>query len=304
MIKTGIIGSSSEKAGELIRILVNHPEVDLITLYEPMRKGESVNQCHPGLVGETSLVFTDRLDTSALDLVYIAADDAAVPSVLSLPVESGPMVVDMRPHPEGMEGDIPAGMTYGLSEINRKPLVRGARRAVIPSPEAAVLLVAIYPLAAHLVLNAPLQVEFSGTLSGVSPEGIAREVSSRICEMQQSYCGKTSIRLVPDPAERRGLRVRFRITTPISLQDIQRMYDEIYDDHNFSFILSEKRSSRDVSGTQKCLITLTKTSPSELEVEAIADGKMRGMAGDAVHVMNLLFGLQEKTGLALKATYL
>ncbi|MDE5675381.1 MAG: N-acetyl-gamma-glutamyl-phosphate reductase, partial [Muribaculaceae bacterium] len=71
MIKVGIIGADTPEAGELLRLLINHPEVEVETLYAPLLAGRQVSSCHHGFIGERSMNFTDRLDLSKIDAVFI-----------------------------------------------------------------------------------------------------------------------------------------------------------------------------------------------------------------------------------------
>ena len=100
---------------------------------------------------------------------------------------------------------------------------------------------------------------------------------------------------------RRGLRVRAELDSPMTLPDIARLYEELYDDHNFTFLSPHAAPYAEVTGTDKIIISLS-LAQGKLTIDAVADGHLRGGAGEAVHVMNLLFGLAERTGLALKAS--
>ena len=89
----------------------------------------------------------------------------------------------------------------------------------------------------------------------------------------------------------------------LSLEEIEKIYEGIYDDHNFTFIThSSTISIKEVEGNQKCIITLSKPTADKILISAIWDGRMRGGAGDGVHIMNLMKGLYEKTGLSLKTS--
>lgn len=307
MIKVGIAGADEPHAGELIRLLVNHPDVDITAAYAPSRKGESVTAVHHGLLGEETLNFTDRLDIDRLDVLFICKADSLTEQILSLPAGSGgrgnePLrIIDMSgAHFDDYEG---RGMEYGLSEINRKPLVRGATRAVTPRALSAVVLIALHPLAANLILGRELDIEMtvpSDFLDESDPLGAAADISRRISYIQTSFIGKTNIRLSANDSSR-GITMRVVIDCGVGMGEVMRMYDEIYDDHNFAWVLPSSPDMREAEGTQKCIIGLTRPEEGKLMIEAAADCRMRGGAGEAVHLMNLLCGLHEKTGLKMKA---
>ena len=88
---------------------------------------------------------------------------------------------------------------------------------------------------------------------------------------------------------------------PLELTEIIRIYSEYFADHNFTFITSKIPDLKDVVNTNKCIIHLDKIG-GKLLITAVIDNLLKGGAGNAVHTMNLLFGLQETTGLTMKAT--
>ena len=107
---------------------------------------------------------------------------------------------------------------------------------------------------------------------------------------------------VSESASDRVIRVRSTLPIGLSLDEVDRIYEGIYDDHNFTFVLHRRVEDKEVEGTNKCLVQVSKPSDGELAIEAVADGRLRGGAGEALHLMNLLLGLHEKTGLELKAS--
>lgn len=302
MIKAGIVGAGSKKAGELIRILVNHPDVEIVALCDPEVVGRSVHSVHHGLEGEFSGSFVSVLDTKSVDVVFIAADSQQSQAVAALKNDQeAPKIVDMRPMTNGELSD---DYVYGLSEIGRKPMVRGAVRAKVASPIAAAALVSLYPLAANLLLGGDLTLDIScpdDFRDKADIDAAALEISSRLKEAQNSYNGKISI-ITSNEEDPRGLRLRVTLPVGLGYEEVCKVFDSIYDDHNFTFYMNRHPRIEEVVGTNKCLIGLVKPSSSELSIDTVVDCRMRGGAGEAVHVMNLLFGLHERTGLRLKAS--
>lgn len=297
-----IAGAATPDAGELIRILVNHPDVILTTLYEPSRKGEKASSVHHGLIGEVVPAMTDRLDTSAFDVLIICRHSAETDTLLnSLENNTELRIIDLTQRPEKeVEG---LGFVYGLPEMMRKALVRGARRAIVPGAMESVALVALYPLAANLMLCGDVRLRVEGAAPMLDAERMVKaqnEIASHLRATQQSFTGQVSI-TAAEVATRRGLRVRAEMETPMTLPDIERLYEELYDDHNFTYLSSRPVPYAEVTGTDKIIISLS-LSQGRLTIDAVTDGRMRGSAGEAVHVMNLLFGLAERTGLTLKAS--
>ena len=104
-------------------------------------------------------------------------------------------------------------------------------------------------------------------------------------------------------AERRMLAVAVRFKCGLEDEALRQLYEQYYDDHNFVFIVDRPIVAADVENTNKCLIRIDKDDRKGwLTVHAVMDGLLKGGAGNAVHVMNLMFGLLERVGLGLKAT--
>lgn len=315
MLKTGIYGADTPAAGELIRLLVNHPDVDITQLYAPTLKGENVSTRHHGLIGERPLKFTDRFDAGTLDVLFLCRADNTTARILSTEKElqqRGEELSEGRKRPlriidlTGLHiGDYEeSGLEYGLSEINRKPLVRGARRSVVPTPQASIALVSLYPIATHLLLNGDLHIRFT-LPAGASDEwdtmAACHDITRQLSKIQSSYGGNVE-GSVEKGDQSRSLRMLTEIPCSLRLEDVTSLYDSIYDDHNFTWIIHTTPDTKEVEGTQKCIISLTKPDSSTLRIESVADCRMRGGAGEAVHQMNLLCGLHERTGLRVKSS--
>lgn len=304
MIKLGILGASSPLAGELIRILVNHPDVDIRFAYAPEHKGVRVAAVHHGLIGETDMTFTDTPQLSKLNAVVVCSGSDLARQIVTAP-EQYPVlkVVDVSgeyPHTEE------TGMELGISEVNRKPLVRGATRAYIPMPTVVAAAIALYPFASSLLLNNDIDIEVQGNYRG-NPESDAEAIMRYLAGVQNSFSSAVKVRPVPcdDNDENfrcgRGLSLVIKFPSTLTVLDIERLYDNIYDDHSFTFTVNVPLALREVEGTDKCLITIEKPDENTVCLRVIVDATLRGGAGDAVHILNLLFGLAERTGLALKA---
>lgn len=301
MIKVGIIGAEQPAAGELLRILVNHPDIEIVTLSAPTLSGRHPSVCHFGFVGTDLPNFTDRTDPASLDVVFLA-DCSAMASDILANTERWPKlrVIDLS---AGRYGNMKAyGLEYGLSEMNRKPLVRGARMAAVPGPLASLALVALHPLAMHLLLNGDITIEAEvpdAMLRHANAEQDAVEIAEMLAKTQSSFKGKVTVNMTSSGSPR-AMRLTADAPCQLSLAEIDRLYDSVYDDHNFTFTSLSDTSVHEVEGTQKCVLSLSKPDPTSLRVSAVGDACLRGGAGDAVHVMNLLFALDEKVGLALK----
>lgn len=301
MIKVGIIGAESPVAGELLRILIHHPEVDILSLYAPSLPGHRVSSVHHGFIGESELFFTDKMDPAQLDVIFISDDSSFARSLIEHIGDWEELrVIDLAPG--RIDSWAAADFEYGLSEINRKALVRGARLAVIPSPVASAALIALYPLASHLLLNSDISIAVSlpdDMKRNFNSASVAAEISKRLKVAQTSFEGHISFSLLPSLSQR-AMSLKIEMKCPLGIEEISKIYESVYDDHNFTFTSRDSSPIVEVEGTQKCLISFSKPGAGLLEINVVGDARLRGGAGDAVHVMNLLFSLHEKVGLTLK----
>lgn len=303
MIKIGIIGADKPDAGELLRLLLNHPEVEVETLFSPSLSGRQVSSCHHGFIGERIMNFTDRLDLSKLDVIFIADDSQTGRNVIEKALEMEQLrVIDLSP---GRFDDWSTmEMEYGLSEINRKPLVRGARMAIVPTPIASLALIALHPLATNLLLPSEISLTVvvpEGVAKLIEPKKVSEEIIRQLKHAQKSFDGNINMRIIPEGSGR-TMKVIATMACPLAIAEIDRIFNSIYDDHSFAFTSLSKVGGEEVEGTQKCIVSFCKPGAGLIEIEAVGDCHMRGGAGDALHAMNLLFALHEKVGLNLKAS--
>lgn len=301
MIKVGIIGADMPDAGELLRILLHHPEVEIKNLYAPAKAGRLVSSCHHGFIGEEIMNFTDKLNPSGIDILFIADDSEAGREILNRSDEWPELkIVDMSPH--RFDYWESSGLEYGLSEMNRKSLVRGARLAIVPTAPAALALAALYPLASHLLLNSDIDinVEIPASLSKTTdPKSVAREIAAMLVKTQASFNGKVNVASTPSNLVR-SMRTRVVMKCPLDISEIDKIYDSIYDDHSFTHTSLSDAGVSEVEGTHKCVVTFKKIDAESIELITVGDCHIRGGAGDAVHLLNLFFALDEKIGLNMK----
>ena len=245
--------------------------------------------------------FSDRLDLSKLDAVFIFDNSPVGRSVIEKALSYDHLrVIDISP--ARFEDWSSMEMEYGLSEINRKPLVRGARMAIIPSHVAAIALIALHPLASHLLLPDEISLQVHAPehfVKNINVDMTVEEISRQLKRVQCSFNGKINVTVVPD-GNGRTLRICASMACPLAIAEVEKVYDSVYDDHNFTFTTLSKVGSEEVEGTQKCVVSFSKPGAGLIEVESIGDCYLRGGAGDGTHVLNLLFALHEKVGLNLK----
>ena len=299
MIRTAICGADEPVAGELLRLLINHPDVDIKWLEAPARDGEPLDAVHKGFIGETALVMQGeegvRVDVDGLVLCRNGA--GAGTQFMRQHDELPPQlrIIDLSPD---FRGDNEWGFTYGLSELNRKHIVRNCQRVACPSVPAAAVLPALLPLAKALLLAGPITVSVDAALPlqpGV--DELARALSS----LQTSFASDITIHTRATEAQPRGVKATVQFNCGVDEALLRQLYDDYYDDHNFTFVTRHEISTLDVVNTCKCIMRIDK-SGSAVIVTSVIDPWLKGSAGTAVHNMNLLFGLHEKVGLTLKSS--
>lgn len=313
MIKVGIIGCDNPRAAELVRVLINHPDVELMWVIGACPVGTRLEHVVPGIIGECSIIVTDDVALDEVDLVYLCEDRDRVSARLTrLAIPAGLKVIDMSgshnlDHGEGKP------WKYGLSEMQRRLLVHDTDLITVPSHAATVSLIALMPMARNLLINSPLTLRVAvgamaltddgNVLEGMSvDEHVRREVEFALGQCQSSFCQPVDLTILPI-AERRALAVAARFKCGVDGEMIRQLYEQYYDDHNFVFMVDRPIVTADVENTNKCLIRLDKDEQTgELTVHAVMDLLLKGSAGNAVHAMNLMFGLHERAGLALKGT--
>lgn len=291
MIKTAIIGDTGPDSGELLRLLLLHPDVEVTAVYAGLEPaGHPVSRRFRGLDGETSLTFAPAMpDMSKLDMIFLTG--TSLPSTLDFGNRA--KVVNMT--------DTPAdGWVFGLPELNRKALVRGAMRANVPSHTATAVVTPLLPLARNLMLNAPVGVEIeTGENDASFAHGADGEIAEALQSLQTSFDAPVNITRTSAATRRRGTNTIIDITTGVPLEQIRGLYDDYFDDHNLVHIVDRRADATDLLGTSKMLISLSAPAQGTIRINAAMDGVLKGRIGQAVHVMNLLAGLHEKTGLQL-----
>lgn len=322
MIKVGIIGGAGYTAGELIRLLLNHPDVELKWVHSTSNAGNPVSGVHQGLVGETALYFTNETPLDAVDVIFLCTPHGESRKFLELHKDNIPddlRIVDLSQ--DFRIADDTHDFIYGLPELNRKYIIRG-KHVANPGCFATAIQLALLPLARNLLLNSDIHVNAitGSTGAGVKPSATSHyswrndnvsiykpfthqhlaEIYQTLHGMQASFNSKVNFIPVRGCFSR-GIFATLYMDCPVELSEIKKLYNEYYDDHNFTFVSDRMPDLKDVVNTNKCLLYLTKED-GKLLIVSVIDNLLKGASGQAVHNMNLLFGLHERVGLQLKAS--
>lgn len=318
MIKIGIIGGAGYTAGELIRLLLNHPDAEITFVNSSSNAGNRITDVHSGLYGETDLRFTDRLPLDTIDLLFFCTahgDTRKFMQAHTIPEQVKIIDLSMDYRLESDEHDF----VYGLPELNRRRICN-SRHVANPGCFATCIQLGVLPLAKHLMLNADLHVHAitGSTGAGVKPSATSHfswrndnisiykpfthqhlaEINQSLCQLQHSFT--SWINFIPVRGNfSRGIFATTYVDCKVELEEIKGLYESYYDDHSFVFMADKNPDLKQVVNTNKCLIHLEKHDDKLLIVSMI-DNLLKGASGQAVHNMNLLFGLEETVGLHLK----
>lgn len=301
MIKAAILGGHTDEGGELIRILAMHPDVEIVAAQAAGHEGRPITSRHHGLIGETDLTFTSTIDYQKCDVLFVCGNSIDASGFNHLRMVRPDLKIICFHPVEGVDMTA-SGTVYGLPEIYRKLLVRGSTAAFLPSPFASMALVALYPLALHLLLRGDISISLSAPeaiLEEYSIEKARQEIEYHLREAQRSFEGNVEIKAAKSKSRRSAI-MEIEMECALDYAALLDLY-EIYSDHNFAFAVTQKTGVSEVAGTNKCIVTPGMPSSGRVTLSVAADCRLRGAAGEAVHVMNLMFGLHERTGLALKA---
>lgn len=304
MIKVGIAGADNPVAGEILRLCLHHPDVEIISAYAPSYSGRSVSEVHRGFIGEPRLLFSSNFDATALDVAFLMQPVYSDSDWAKLMTDRQQLHLVLFPGTESLADGLSRTPIYGLSEMNRKPLVRGAREAVVPSPLAVPALIALNPLARHLLLPESVNIKVSGPADVIEAVNVAKarqEVRRELMTAQTSFSGNVAYEAIPSDSSR-SMKMEIDLPISVSTEEILKIYDSIYDDHNFTHVITAPVTPEDVESTNRVIISVGRSDNDGIRLTVVADPRMRGGAGEAIHIMNLFLGLHEKTGLDLHST--
>lgn len=318
MIKVGIIGGAGYTAGELIRLLINHPDVEIVFINSASNAGNRVTDVHEGLYGECSLTFTDTLSLDEIDMLFFCTahgDTRRFIESHNLPEELRiiDLSMDYRIASDGHD------FVYGLPELNRRAICH-SRRVANPGCFATCIQLGLLPLAKHLMLTDDIMVNAitGSTGAGVRPGATSHfswrnnnmsvykafehqhvpEIRQSLKQLQNSF--EADVDFIPYRGDfPRGIFATIVVKSKVSIEELTRIYEEYYAEDSFVHIVEQNIDLKQVVNTNKCLLHLEKHGDKLLIISCI-DNLLKGASGQAVHNMNLLFNLEETIGLRLK----
>ncbi|UUC45046.1 N-acetyl-gamma-glutamyl-phosphate reductase [Flavobacterium cerinum] len=318
MIKAGIIGGSGYTAGELMRLIQNHPKATVDFIYSTTNAGKPVTDIHQDLLGDTDLIFTDTINPD-VNIVFLCLGHGQSKDFLEKhSFASHTRIIDLG-NDFRLKQDADS-FVYGLPELNRKE-IKAAKYIANPGCFATAIQLALLPLAQNSQLTDTIHINATtgSTGAGVKPSATSHhswrnnnmshykafehqhlgEIRQSLMQLQSDF--NHEILLIPNRGDfTRGIFATLYMKTDIPLATITEQYQTYYQDHPFVVATTENIHLKQVVQTNKCIISLEKKGDYFL-ITAVIDNLIKGASGQAIQNMNLMFGLDEKTGLQLKS---
>ena len=318
LIKVGIIGGAGYTAGELLRLLLNHPAVEIVFVNSESNAGNLITDVHAGLWGETDLRFTDQLPFEDVDVVYFCFGHGKSTQFLAehyIPADV--RIIDLAQDFRLAADD--NDYVYGLPELNGLQL-QGAQHVANPGCFATCIQLGLLPLAANGWLDGDISVNAitGSTGAGVKPSATTHfswrtgnlsiskafrhqhipEIMQSLHRLQPSFDG--AVDFIPYRGDfPRGIFATLVARCDKSEDEIIEAYKNFYAEASFTHYVDRPLDLKQVVNTNKCLVHVEKYGEKVLVTSCI-DNLLKGASGQAVQNMNLMFGLEETAGLRLK----
>lgn len=323
MIKVAIAGGTGYTAGELLRILVNHPEVEITAVLSTSEAGADISSAHRDLLGDTDLRFTEALPGEEPDVLFLCLGHGLSREYLDKLSLKYCKVVDLG-NDFRLDAEYAGGeFIYGLTELN-KTAVAGAKRIANPGCFATSILLPLVPLALAGKFTDEIHVTAitGSTGAGKKPSETTHfsyrdnniSVYKPFGHQHLGEIGKTlhkcaggeipQINFVPMRGDfARGIfaSIHTKADEKTSLEELNASYKDFYRDSPFVHISDTPVSMKEVVNTNKALIHIEQHN-GYWHFTSVIDNLLKGASGQAVQNMNLMFGLPETTGLKLKGT--
>ena len=318
MIRVGIISGAGYTAGELTRLLLNHPHAELVFVQSSSNAGNRLADVHGGLEGETEMRFCAEYDLAAVDVVFMCAAHGESRKWLESNVlPEGLKIIDLAQDFR----DESEGFVYGLPELNRER-IRTARRVANPGCFATAIELSLLPLAAAGALTGEVHVTAvtGSTGAGVKPSATTHfswrtdnlSVYKAFSHQHLAEIGRTVRQLQPTFAEAinfvpvrgdfaRGILASVYTDCAMTEEQVQALYDEFYRDAAFTHRIAKGVDLKQAVNTCKAIVHVA-MHDGKVHIVTAIDNLLKGASGQAVHNMNLMFGLDEREGLRLKAS--
>mgnify|MGYP003292811142 CR=1 FL=1 len=316
--KVGIIGGAGYTAGELIRILINHPGVEIGFVHSSSNAGNYLYDVHEGLFGDTELKFCDKFDLNSVNVLFLCSAHGRSKEFWQQNERPKRLKIidlaqDFRDEAEGY--------VYGLPEMQKERIAKAGKIAN-PGCFATAIQLALLPLAEAGLLESEINITAitGSTGAGVKPGATThfswrnnnlstykvfehqhlKEICRNLGIVQKGF--DQAVNFVPMRGDfARGIFVSAHVDCSLSLEEATSIYKAYYDDAAFTFVSDKPVDLKQVVNTNKCIIALEKHG-EKLVISSVIDNLLKGASGQAVQNMNIVFGMEETAGLKLKAS--
>ncbi len=326
-LRVGIVGGAGYTGGELIRILINHPNVEISFANSKSNANKPVSTVHADLLGETDLVFSSGL-SSEVDVLFLCVGHGDAKKFL----EEGHNLEGVKIIDLSQDFRLKSNATfearnfvYGLPELN-KDKIKSADNIANPGCFASAIQLGLLPLAKAGLLkdiyttgitgstgagqSLSATTHFSWRANNISAYKTLnhqhlKEITQSLNQLQASFPGSPSgaggLYFVPWRGDfPRGIYISSTVDCSLPLEEVNKLYRDFYQDQPFTHLSDKMIDLKQVVNTNKCLIHIEKAE-DKIVVHSTIDNLLKGASGQAVQNMNLMFGLEETAGLKLKA---
>lgn len=310
MAKIGIVGAAGYTGGELLRILVNHPDVHLTCILSNSQAGKLISDVHTDLLGSTHLRFSK--DLTPVDVLFLCSGHGESKKFLaSNDIPWHTKIIDLSTDFR----DESEGFVYGLAEF-QKEKIQSATKIANPGCFATSIELALLPLAAAGLITDDVHVSAitgsTGAGQSLSPTShfswrnnnasvYKTFTHQHLAEIKQTLGTKKAIHFIPYRGNfSRGIIAN--VYTPYSgtQEQAEKLYEDFYANSPFVFLSPQAVDVKQVVNTNKCFLHL-QVHEGQILISSVIDNLIKGASGQAVQNMNLMLGWSEDAGLKLKA---
>ena len=322
-INIGIIGGAGYTGGELLRVLLRHPNAHISFVHSTSSAGELVSKVHADLVGDTQLKFTNTLDQN-IDVLFLCVGHGDANKFLTTnEIKASIKIIDLS-QDFRLAGSAAIGdrnFVYGLPELQREA-IKSATNIANPGCFATAIQLGLLPLAAKGLLKEVYTTGITGSTG--AGQGLSNtshfswranniqayktlqhqhlnEIVQSLAQLQGNQ--NAEVNFVPWRGDfTRGIFVTSVVSADVSLDALYDLYNAYYEGHAFTHVSKNNIDLKQVVNTNKCLIHIEQQG-NKIAIHTVVDNLLKGAVGQAVQNMNLIFGIDEAAGLQLKANY-
>jgi N-acetyl-gamma-glutamyl-phosphate reductase len=322
-ILAGIVGGAGYTGGEMLRILINHPDVEIAFVHSTSSAGKHVYDIHTDLFGDTELKFAAELAYN-IDVLFLCVGHGDAKKFLdSNPIPDNIKIIDLSQDFRLAQNSKlkVKSFVYGLPELNREA-IKQADNIANPGCFATCLQLGLLPLAGKHLLNSEVHITATTGSTGAGQSLSAtthftwrndnlsvykafehqhlNEIGQSLKQLQPNF--DKAINFIPYRGDfTRGIIASMYTDSDLGEAEALKLYQNYYAGHPFTHVTSHDIDLKQIVNTNKCFIQVKKHG-SKLLIISILDNLLKGASGQAVQNMNLMFGLDERAGLRLKAT--